>query len=155
MLVSKTAVFLYYILGNQFDGWKVKNLWYINVIYILYIYNTPPPPPFQGTNKRSGVIKSVHIYRKYAKCAETNEKPILQFLQILVLEMWSCFGQNWSIFRWILSTKSSITQKICIAKFGKLIFHSFQIIVHLFCKYDYFIHPEIHHFTLHHCVHLS
>ena len=82
-------------------------------------------------------FKSIHIYMKDTECAEMNEL-IFRFLGFLVFEIWSFFYKNWSTFQWILSTKSTITQKIKIEKIGKFISHSFQLIALLFCKFDHF-----------------
>ena len=78
-------------------------------------------------------FESVHIYMKDAECTEIIKKSILQFLV-------SWYGrfttQNQYIFRWILSTKLTITQQIKIAKIRKITWNSFQMIAHLFCKLD-------------------
>ena len=82
-------------------------------------------------------FKSVHIYMKDAEFAETNDKSIFRFL---ILEIWwFLYSKLFSfLFRWIFSTKSTITQKINIGKIGKLNFQLFQDTTHLACKYDHF-----------------
>ena len=75
-------------------------------------------------------FKSGQIYSKYLQWAETNENQFSDFGDFYFLS-WS---KNWPI----LSTKTTISQKPKIVKCGKLIFHSLQLIAHIFCKFDYF-----------------
>ena len=56
----------------------------------------------------------------------------------MVFEIWTILYSKLVNFRWILSSKLTITQKLKIAKIGKLIFHSFQHIRHLSWKLDHF-----------------
>ena len=99
-----------------------------------------PQTKVSGMDKISWIIyflnfKSIHIYMKDVECAETNGK----FNFLIFAVFWDIYSrlctQNWSIFRWLLSTKSIITHKL---KIGKFIFHSFQFIAHLQCKFDHF-----------------
>ena len=79
-------------------------------------------------NKNS--FKSGQIYIKDAPCAKTNAKSIFRFL---FFDLWSIlypkFNENWPI----LITKMTISKKL---KIGKFIYHSFQQIPHLSCKYN-------------------
>ena len=62
-----------------------------------------------------------------------NERKIMY--QIFIFRF---FRENSSKIDHILRTKMTITWKIKIAKIVKLIFHSFQHIAHLWCKYGHF-----------------
>ena len=74
------------------------------------------------------------IYRWHTgifKCV-TNQKKIVQ--------KWSNLQKRCAILKihWKIDqfwVQISITQKL---KIGKLIFHSFQLIAHIFCKFDHF-----------------
>ena len=83
------------------------------------------PPPF-----RSG-----HIYMKDAHSAESNKKSIFRFFLFLFVYLrtilYSKFIKSWPI----LNPKTAISQKL---KIGKLVFHSYQHILHLSCKFGYF-----------------
>ena len=80
-------------------------------------------------------FKSSQIYMKDAEWAETNRN---RFSDFLVFEIWSFLYSKLFIFLWILSTKSTITRKIKIGKFIKLIFHSIQHCAYLSCEYGHF-----------------
>ena len=84
-------------------------------------------------------FKNGHIYMKDAECPETNEKSIFLYLQFLVSEIRANFYSKLVSFRWILSTKLTITlQQIKTGKIGKLIFHLFQLVAHISCKSYHF-----------------
>ena len=83
-------------------------------------------------------LRNGYIYMKDAHGAESNEKSYFWPIRFLFFELcsilYSKFIEIWSI----LSTKTSISEKIKIAKIGKLIVHSSLHILHLTCKFGHF-----------------
>ena len=61
------------------------------------------------TNIHGQNFKTVHIYMKYAECVKRMKN---QFSNFYFLRYGRFFTHNWSIFRWILSKKLTITQNI-------------------------------------------
>ena len=82
-------------------------------------------------------FKSGQIYMKNAQCAETNAN---NFCDFYFLRYGHFYTQKLVNFWWILSTKTVISQKLQIRKW---IFHSFQHIPHLSCKFGHFWRKKI------------
>ena len=73
-------------------------------------------------------FKSGQIYMKDAECAETNEKSIFRILRFFSFWDMVIFVPKIGNFRWIFSTKSTMTWKI---KIWNMIFHSIRHCGHL------------------------
>ena len=78
-------------------------------------------------------FKSGQIYMKRA-----IRNQFLDFCNFQFLRYGRFCTENWSIFFMILSTNSTITQKIKIGIFLRLIIHSIQHCAHLSSKYGHF-----------------
>ena len=93
------------------------------------ICRPPPPPP----------LSNGQILMKDAQCAETNEKQFSVFCELYFLRYgWFC-TKNCSIFRWIFSIKSTITQKKKSQKSENLYFIRFNIAQYIRQKIFLFI----------------